>query len=171
MRHFAFAAALAAAIALPAAALAQEATARMINADGQEIGTISFMTTPSGLIHVFTEVTTIPAGAHGFHIHETGTCDPATGFESAGGHFAGGKEHGVMVEGGPHAGDFPNVHAATDGVLKAEHFTDRISLEEGAENPVMDENGSAIVIHANADDYASQPSGDAGGRIACGVIE
>lgn len=173
MRHLLFGASLAAIVALPVASLAQDAAApvNMINAEENEVGTVTISTTPSGMLHVIVEMTDLPPGAHGFHIHETGQCDPASGFESAGGHYAGGHEHGVMAEGGPHAGDFPNVHVGQDGVLKAEFFTDRVSLTEDGENPLRDEDGSAVVVHADPDDYSSQPSGEAGDRLACGVIE
>lgn len=147
------------------------ATAMMKGADGAEMGQVTFNQTASGMLHVVVEMTDLPPGAHGFHVHENGECDGAGGFESAGGHYAGGKEHGTMAEGGPHPGDFPNVNVGQDGVLKAEFFTDRMSLAEGAETPLIDDNGSAVVVHANPDDYSSQPSGEAGDRIACGVIE
>lgn len=173
MRHFAFATALAATIAIPSAVQAQDpsASVNMINSEESEVGTVTMTTTPSGMLHVVVEMTDLPPGPHGFHIHETGQCDSAGGFESAGGHYAGDKEHGVMAEGGPHPGDFPNVHVGQDGVLKAEFFTDRVSLGEGGENPLMDEDGSAVVVHASPDDYTSQPSGEAGDRIACGIVE
>lgn len=173
MRHLLFTASLVCVTALPAAALAQDPTAsvNMINAEEKEVGTVTISETASGRLHVMIEMTDLPPGAHGFHIHEIGQCDPAGGFESAGGHYAGEKEHGVMAEGGPHPGDFPNVNVGQDGVLKAEFFTDSVSLGEGGENPLMDDDGSAIVVHADPDDYSSQPSGEAGDRIACGVIE
>jgi Cu-Zn family superoxide dismutase len=76
-----------------------------------------------------------------------------------------------MAEGGPHAGDLPNVHAATEGVVKAEFFTDGFSLGEGGKNPLKDTDGSAVVLHAQPDDYTTQPTGDAGDRLACGVVE
>lgn len=157
---------------LSAAAHAQEAsaTARMLDAQGQSVGTVTFKETKSGLLHVFVEIAGAEPGAHGFHVHETGTCDGADGFKSAGGHLAGGKEHGVEIEAGPHVGDFPNVHAGQDGVIKAEFFTDRLALADG-ENGLMDADGSAVVLHSGADDYSSQPAGDAGDRIACGVVE
>jgi len=157
---------------LPAMAQAQDAsaTAKMIDAEGQPVGTVTFNQTKSGLLHVFVEIANMQPGAHGFHIHETGQCDAVDGFKSAGGHLAGGKEHGVNVEGGPHVGDFPNVHAGQDGVIKAEFFSDRLTLSEG-DNGLMDADGSAVMIHSGPDDYISQPAGDAGNRIACGVVE
>lgn len=173
MKRYLFGPTLAAIIALPGAASAQDPSlsVNMINREEAEVGTVTITSTPSGMLHIMVEMTDLPPGPHGFHVHETGQCDPAGGFESAGGHYAGDKEHGVMVEGGPHPGDFPNVHLGQDGVLKAEFFTDRVSLGESGENPLQDGDGSALVIHANPDDYSSQPSGEAGDRIACGVIE
>jgi superoxide dismutase, Cu-Zn family len=161
----------AAAMVLPAAAQEEgaSASANMINAEEQEVGTVTFQETKSGMIHVIVEMTDMPPGPHGFHVHETGECRIADNFESAGGHLAGGREHGVGAGGGPHPGDFPNVNVGQDGILKVEFFTDRLSLTEG-EAPLMDMDGSAVVVHADPDDYASQPSGEAGDRIACGVI-
>jgi superoxide dismutase, Cu-Zn family len=162
-------------VTLPIAAHAQDkpamATAKMMDKDGKEIGTVTFKDTSSGQVQIIAEMAGIPAGAHGFHVHETGKCDAAGGFESAGAHYAGGMKHGFMAEGGPHAGDLPNVHATADGVIKVEFFTDRLSLREGGKNPLKDADGSAIVLHAQPDDYSSQPSGESGDRIACGVIE
>ncbi len=147
------------------------ATAKMMDKDGKEVGTVTFKETPSGKIWGIAEITGVPAGPHGFHIHETGKCDGADGFKSAGGHYTGEMKHGVMAEGGPHAGDLPNVHAATEGVVKAEFFTDGFSLGEGGKNPLKDADGSAVVLHAQPDDYTTQPTGDAGDRLACGVVE
>lgn len=160
----------AAAMLLPASA--QEdvtASANMVTAEGQEAGTVTFRQAKSGMLHVIVEMTGLPPGPHGFHVHETGACDAADGFESAGGHLAAGKEHGVDAENGPHPGDFPNVHVGQDGILKVEFYTDRLSIADG-DAALMDDDGSAVMVHANADDHASQPSGEAGGRIACGVI-
>lgn len=155
------------------AAHAQGATAsaNMINAEEKEVGTVTFNETGSGMLHVIVEMTDLPPGPHGFHVHETGECAVEGGFESAGGHYAGGREHGVESENGPHPGDFPNVHVNQEGVLKVEFFTDRLSLSQDGDNPLMDADGSAVVVHSGQDDYTSQPSGDAGERIACGVIE
>lgn len=147
------------------------ATARMMDKDGKEVGTVTFKETPSGKIWGLAEITGVPAGPHGLHIHETGKCDGADGFKSAGGHYTGEMKHGVMAEGGPHAGDLPNVHAAAEGVVKAEFFTDGFTLGEGGKNPLKDADGSAVVLHAQPDDYTTQPTGDAGDRLACGVVE
>ncbi|WP_274423389.1 superoxide dismutase family protein [Chelativorans sp. YIM 93263] len=154
-----------------AGAQEQQAAATVVDTDENDVGTVTFNSTASGMVHIMVEMTDLPSGPHGFHIHETGECDAADAFESAGGHYAGDREHGVHSEDGPHPGDLPNVHVGEDGVLRVEFFTDRVSLEEGGDNPLMDEDGSAVVLHAEADDYSSQPSGEAGDRIACGVIE
>jgi Cu-Zn family superoxide dismutase len=155
----------AAAALIGAAAHAQDATATLRNTSGEEIGTATLTATASGQTLVVVEATGIPEGAHGLHVHETGDCSAAD-FTSAGGHLAGGAEHGVMAGGGPHAGDLPNAHAGGDGVLSVEVFKTNLPLDL-----VFDDDGSAVIIHAGADDYESQPSGEAGGRIACGVIE
>lgn len=178
MRHFMVGAALAttiAAMSVSSLAFAQDATAsataKMMDVDGKEMGTITAKATPSGMVQVIVELAGVPAGSHGFHVHEKGICDAASKYESAGGHYSGGMKHGIMTEGGPHAGDLPNVVAGPDGVVKAEFFTDTVSLAEGGKNPLKDADGSAFVVHANPDDHTSQPSGEAGGRIACGVVE
>ncbi|MFC6489743.1 superoxide dismutase family protein [Nitratireductor sp. GCM10026969] len=156
------------------AAHAQEAeslSANMINTEESAVGTVTFNATRSGMVHIVVEMTDLPPGPHGFHIHETGECSTENNFESAGGHYAGDMEHGVLSENGPHPGDLPNVHVGENGVLKVEFFTDRVSIGEDGENPLQDEDGSAVVLHSGADDYSSQPSGESGDRIACGVIQ
>lgn len=169
------AAALAAA---PQAARAQDAgtadittmSADVINLDGEPVGVVEFSKTPSGITHIAVKLEGMPPGAHGFHVHETGVCDATDGFKSAGGHYAGGKKHGILVEGGPHPGDLPNIHVAKDGILVQQLFTDQLTVGSDGENPLADEDGSAIMIHSGPDDYQSQPAGNAGERIACGVI-
>ena len=145
-------------------------TANMINLEGEEVGRATFSMTPTGIVVVRAEVNGLEPGEHGFHIHETGECDPATEFESAGGHYVGegDPKHGV-VEGGPHAGDMPNAVVGENGMLAVEVFNPRITLD-GDTNPLIDADGSALMVHSGPDDYESQPGGDAGGRVACGVI-
>jgi Cu-Zn family superoxide dismutase len=156
-------------LALPAAAQ-EAATAAVKSPDGGDLGTVTFTMTKSGLLAVFVELTGLSAGAHGFHIHAVGKCEGPK-FESAGGHLTGGKVHGVMAEGGPHAGDFPNVHVGQDGLLKVEFFTDRLTLASSGDNALMDADGSSVMLHEGPDDYATDPSGHSGGRIACGIIQ
>lgn len=145
------------------------ARADFIDNDGEAIGTAALSETPTGVL-INVKVTGIPAGEHGFHIHETGSCETPD-FQSAGGHYAPrGKLHGFLVEGGPHAGDMPNQFVQEDGILRAHIRNDRVTLGEG-EGTLFDEDGSAFIIHADPDDYHSQPSGNAGPRLACAVIE
>lgn len=142
----------------------------LIDREGRQIGTAVFEQTPNGVM-ISVTARGLPPGEHGFHIHQTGRCDPSEGFASAGGHFApAGHSHGFEVAGGPHAGDMPNQFVAGDGTLRAHVFNPRVTLREG-ENSLMDADGSALMIHAGADDYRSQPSGDAGDRLACAVIK
>ncbi|SDE27222.1 superoxide dismutase family protein [Rhodospira trueperi] len=150
----------------------QAAVADLQDLDGNTLGTVTFTETPSRIVHVVVSATDVPEGVHGFHIHETGACDASTGFTSADGHLAGDRKHG-LVEGGPHPGDLPNVHVHADGKLDVEYFIagpedERDGWIESV--GLFDTNGSAVVLHAGADDYESQPSGAAGDRIACGVI-
>lgn len=145
------------------------ATATMMGADGAEHGTVTLEQTPNGVL-LTAELTGVPAGVHGFHVHETGACEPP--FQSAGGHFnPTDANHGFLDEGGPHAGDMPNIHVPEPGDLMIEVLNPMISLNEGDEGYLMDEDGSAILIHAGGDDYRTDPAGDSGDRIACGVIE
>lgn len=108
---------------------------------------------------------------HAFHVHEKGVCEPRD-FESAGGHYnPTDKKHGKEDIDGPHEGDFDNIEVDADGeVVDVDFTTDQISLDEDAENTVFTEEGTSLVIHDGPDDYKSQPAGDAGDRIACGVI-
>lgn len=143
--------------------------ASVIGAEGNTMGVVMLEETPAGLL-ITTDIKGLPEGDHGFHFHQKGVCDVAQKFTTAGGHFTPGQEkHGLMVMGGPHGGDMPNQHVGADGVLKAQVLNTRVTLASGA-NSLLDTDGSALVIHAGADDYKSQPAGDAGDRIACAVI-
>jgi superoxide dismutase, Cu-Zn family len=108
---------------------------------------------------------------HGFHIHEVGKCE-GPDFKSAGGHFnPSGKEHGKKNPKGHHAGDMENVSADPSGNAKGTFKLKGIALEGKAEDSLFRANGTSIVIHASADDHKSNPAGNSGDRIACGVIE
>src|SRR3546814_565661 len=142
-----------------------EASAAMVDAEGNEVGTVELSQLQNGTL-VVAKLTGLPEGAHGFHVHETGTCEPP--FASAGGHFnPTSAKHGFGAEGGPHAGDMPNIHVPSSGELTIEVFN--ANLE--ACDTLLDSDGPAIVIHAGADAYESGPSGNSGDRIACGVIQ
>jgi Cu-Zn family superoxide dismutase len=106
-----------------------------------------------------------------FHVHETGSCDHTTGHESAGGHFnPTSQEHGFLAPEGPHAGDMPNLEVAEDGTANATVENPRVTLRPGLPNSLLDEDGTALIIHAEEDDQRTDPTGNAGDRIACGVI-
>lgn len=152
-------------------ALAEIATAKaaLKSPDGKDLGTVTLKQTPNGVL-LTTDLKGVPPGTHAFHIHAVGVCEPP--FKSAKGHFNPlNKQHGFLSEGGIHAGDMPNVHVPASGALKQEILNPNITLVKGARVSVFDADGSAIVMHMEGDDYKSQPSGAAGARIACGVIE
>ncbi len=109
------------------------------------------------------------AGSYGAHVHTTGRCD-APDFASAGPHWnPTGQQHGKNNPQGMHKGDLPNLAVGTDGRGSFEVTIPGASLA-GARNPLLDGDGAAVVIHAGADDYRTDPSGNSGGRIACGVL-
>ena len=154
---------------LAPSAAAEAASAELKNAEGRTVGTISLSEAASGGVLVKASLEGVAPGAHAFHIHETGKCEGD--FKSAGGHFnPTGDEHGVLAEGGAHAGDMPNLHVPDSGRLSVEYFVRDVTLEPDAKGSLFDGDGSAFVIHEGTDDYASQPAGDAGARIACGVV-
>jgi Cu-Zn family superoxide dismutase len=136
----------------------------MINALGAPIGAVRAWQTAGGVsFHV--EATGLPHGVHGLHVHAVGRCDPPE-FTSAGGHWnPAGKKHGMNNPAGPHAGDLPNVEVAANGVLSA-----TVTLPGATMAGLLDADGSALVLHAAADDYRTDPSGNSGARIACAII-
>ena len=143
----------------------------VVNSSGNAIGTVTIADTADG-VDVMLDVTAIPAGPHAIHFHEVGSCD-GPDFTSAGGHYnPSGVNHGFEASApNPHAGDMRNFDAPRSGVVKTTLDNERVSLSERTGMaPLMDANGTALIIHAGADDYQSQPSGAAGGRIACAVI-
>jgi Cu-Zn family superoxide dismutase len=149
---------------------AQKATATFVDVNGKELGGANLTQAPNGVL-IALNLHGLPPGEHAFHVHEKGVCDPATKFTSAGGHFnPGGKKHGYMTEGGPHGGDMPNQFVGSDGILNANVFDGTVTLGSGT-GSLFGPDGTALVIHASPDDYASQPAGNAGDRIACAVIK
>ncbi len=138
------------------------------SADGTDIGKAQLIGTGSGLL-IRLDLQNLPADQWvAFHIHENGACDASNTFESAGGHWnVAGMSHGHLTETGPHSGDMPNQRVGADGRLLADVFNAQAFLT-GETGNVM---GRALVIHDGADDYQTQPAGDAGDRIACAVIE
>ena len=157
------------AVLASAPATAQTAKAALKGGDGKDVGLAELTQTPAGVL-LKLSVKGLPPGEHAFHVHAVGKCEAP--FTSAGGHFnPGNKKHGMMAAEGQHAGDMPNVHIPQSGDLVVEVLNAAITLEKGKPNSVFDADGSAIVIHAGKDDYKTDPTGEAGGRIACGVIQ
>jgi len=153
----------------PAAASAETlANAQLKDTAGKAIGDADLVQTPAGVL-VKLRLKGAPSGEHAFHIHAVGKCEPP--FDSAGPHFdPGGHKHGIL-SGEGHAGDLPNLHVPQSGELSVEIVAAAVSLEKGKPNSLFDNDGSALVLHAGVDDYKSDPAGNAGGRIACGVIQ
>jgi len=147
------------------------ATATVRNAAGVELGTAAITPTIRGTaLQINATISKLPPGVHAFHIHTVGKCD-APDFASAGGHFnPTSKLHGQENPNGAHAGDLPNFEVLGDGVGHISYAVPGLSLGEGADS-LFHAGGTAIVIHGNADDYKTDPTGNAGPRIACGVIE
>ncbi len=146
---------------------AATAKASLHDAAGKSVGTATLEETPEG-IAITLDLSNLPPGTHAFHIHETGKCEPP--FTSAGGHFNPmGKQHGSMNPEGLHAGDLMNLEIPASGSLKVKVPAAVVSLKEG-KTSLFDADGSALVIHAGPDDYKTDPTGNAGARIACGVV-
>ncbi len=142
------------------------ARAELVNAAGERIGEATLREGPHG-VHVQIRLDGATAGAHAMHVHEVGRCEPS--FDAAGGHWnPHGREHGFMNPNGPHAGDLPNLHIPENGRLDAELFLDDVRLH-GASGMLGDD-GTALVMHEGPDDHRTDPSGDSGDRVACGVI-
>lgn len=152
-------------------AIAQEAHGTLIDLNGQEAGTITFSQS-DGAVAITGHAMGLEPGEHGIHFHETGDCDATGKFESAGAHFnPGDHQHGLENPEGPHAGDLPNLTADDDGMADINLTSETISLIEGSDGYVFDEDGTAVVLHAEADDQMTDPSGNSGDRQFCAVIE
>ena len=148
----------------------KSAHADIMDAKGAKIGTAKIKAVKDG-VQISVKVTGLAAGEHGIHIHTVGKCEgPA--FTSAGGHFNPTSAHHGMnnaADPHPHLGDLPNLKVGADGKGSATIVAKGVTLGEGA-NSLFHDGGTALVIHAKADDYMTDPSGNSGDRIACGVI-
>ena len=152
-------------------AATKSAHANFVNAQGTQIGTAKLTAAGQG-VKVAVKVSQLTPGEHGIHVHTVGKCEgPA--FNTAGGHFnPTSSHHGIHNTNTPHphVGDLPNLVVAKNGKGNATFTIEGATLDEGA-NSLFHEGGTALVIHAKADDLMSDPSGNSGDRIACGVIE
>ena len=144
------------------------ATAELRDGRNQVVGQASFIDVTGG-VRIVLEARGLPAGEKAVHLHEVGTCE-APAFTSAGAHFnPQHRQHGLLNPEGPHAGDLPNITIAENGTGRLETFTDRVTLGAGTTS-LFDTDGTAIVIHADPDDFKTDPAGTSGSRIACGVV-
>jgi Cu-Zn family superoxide dismutase len=139
---------------------------------GAPRGTAELWQDPSNIVHVRLQLHDLSPGEHGIHFHAVAKCESEgpTPFASAGAHYNPiGRQHGLQNPAGPHAGDAPNITIGAEGRLDSGFTTDRATLTDGS-TTLFDADGSSIVIHAAPDDQMTQPSGNSGARVACGIL-
>lgn len=150
------------------AAVGDKAHADVKLRDGRDAGRIEIVETVAGVL-LRVKLKGLPTGRLGFHVHEVGRCQPD--FKSAGGIFNPlGAKHGYLNDEGPMVGDLPNVFIGANGEYEADLLSPFVTLNKGAEESIFDADGTAVVLFDKPDDYLSEPEGNAGTRIACGVI-
>lgn len=144
-------------------------TVSLTDAKGATVGTATIVQEKQG-VEIHLVLSGFTPGEHAIHFHQTASC-VAPDFKSAGGHFnPTAAHHGLKNPAGPHAGDMPNFTVNSDGTAKVTVTDERVTLEPGVPNSLFANGGTALVIHAKADDMMSDPAGNAGDRVACGVI-
>jgi superoxide dismutase, Cu-Zn family len=149
--------------------MASTAHADIVNATGDKIGTATLVPSAGG-VRIDLSVSQLPPGTHGIHIHTAGKCE-GPDFKTAGGHFnPADKKHGRDNPAGPHNGDLPNIEVGPDGKATTSLLDTNVTLSDGP-NSLFHDGGTSIVIHAMQDDYKTDPAGNSGARIACGVIQ
>jgi Cu-Zn family superoxide dismutase len=157
------------AIPLLVSAAGPSGKAVLKDAQGKDVGTATF-TPAEGGVKIHVQVANLPPGKHGMHVHAAAKCE-SPDFKTAGGHFnPSAKKHGLHNPEGAHAGDVPNLTVGKDGKGKATVTAKGATLGEG-EGSLFGPDGTALVIHADPDDEKTDPAGNSGARIACGVIE
>lgn len=166
--RFVLAVALLATNGLPAAAGSVQGKAELKDTSGKSVGTVDILETPAGALFKI-KASGLPPGPHAIHVHEAGVCEGD--FASAGGIYNPvGAEHGFLHENGPMAGDLPNLYVPDSGSIEADMLNTFIVLSKDAEETIFSDDGASIVVFEKGDDYQTDPDGDAGSRIACGVI-
>jgi Cu-Zn family superoxide dismutase len=147
----------------------KSAHADIVNAQGQKIGTAKIVPAKQG-VKIEVSVSQLPPGKHGIHVHAIGKCE-GPDFKTAGGHLnPDTKKHGKDNPEGPHAGDLLMIDVKADGTAKATLLDTMVTLGDGP-NSLFHDDGTSIVIHEKEDDYKTDPAGNSGARIACGVIQ
>ena len=151
----------------PAPTVVMHATAIMRNKNGAEVGRVTFLTVTGG-VQLSGQVQGIGGGLHGIHVHTLGSCTPD--FGAAGPHWnPEGRAHGIRNALGPHGGDLPNLSVPANGAVSFTLLLPNVTLRGGTRE-LLDADGASLVIHANEDDYLTDPAGNSGERIVCGVI-
>jgi Cu-Zn family superoxide dismutase len=153
---------------VPLSSVGTAVTAELRDANDRVVGQANF-TEVTGGVRIVLEARGLPPGEKAVHLHAIGKCEPPA-FTSAGDHFNPQKKlHGILNAHGPHAGDLPNITIEANGTGRLETFTDRVTLGTGVAT-VLDDDGTALVVHAAPDDFQTDPTGNSGPRIACGPI-
>lgn len=152
-------------------------SAWIVDWEGKPVGQAIFTEGAGGvLIRLEISERTLPPGWHGLHIHQTGRCaDPSEGFQASGAHVrhGGGAQHGLLNMAAAEPGDLPNLFVPAAGAYGAEFFATGVTLVTAPSDgrmPLLDDNGSALIVHAGPDDHRAQPIGGAGARIACAAL-
>jgi len=158
-------------IALPAVAKTNSYAAHLKTSDGKDAGTVTFSSAKNNKVTIKANLKNLPAGDHAIHVHEHAVCDTPD-FKTAGGHFnPDAKKHGMENPAGHHNGDLPrNITVGGDGTGSGNFTVDYLSLDPAASNSLFANGGTSVMIHEKADDMKTDPTGNAGNRIACGVI-